>query len=85
MAGAALGLWSKALWLGRWEREHEALLWVRAEAARRGGAAGKTVRGYLTSGTAAGDAAPGGARPGRRKARTGPRRPSGAPRQGAAR
>lgn len=64
MAGAALGLWGKALWLGRWERRHEALLWVRTEAARRGGAAGKEVRAYLLTGTAAGDAGPGGARPG---------------------
>lgn len=62
MAGAALGLWAKALWLGRWEQEHDALLWVRTEPVRRGGAAGKDVRGYHTTGTAAGDAAPGGAR-----------------------
>ncbi|MFG2141625.1 hypothetical protein [Streptomyces sp. NPDC048650] len=62
MAGSALGLWGRALWLGRWEREHDALLWVRAEAAARGGAAGKDVRGHVTTGSAAGDAAPGGAR-----------------------
>ncbi|MGW2630003.1 hypothetical protein ACWC2K_11820 [Streptomyces chattanoogensis] len=62
MAGAALGLWGKAQWLGRWEREQDALLWVRTESAARGGAAGKGVRGYLTTGAAAGDAAPGGAR-----------------------
>ncbi|MFF8790520.1 hypothetical protein [Streptomyces sp. NPDC015125] len=62
MAGAALGLWGKAWWLGRWERQHEALLWVRAESAGRGGAAGKEVRGYVRTGTAAGDARPGGAR-----------------------
>ncbi|WP_407552516.1 hypothetical protein QOM21_22025 [Streptomyces sp. Pv4-95] len=62
MAGAALGLWAKASWLGRWERAHESLLWVRTESAGRGGAAGKDVRGYLTTGVAAGDAAPGGAR-----------------------
>ncbi|MEU9113171.1 hypothetical protein AB0D04_15650 [Streptomyces sp. NPDC048483] len=62
MAGAALGLWAKALWLGRWEREHGALLWVRTESAARGGASGKDVRGYVTTGLAAGDAAPGGAR-----------------------
>ncbi|MGW7576335.1 hypothetical protein [Streptomyces sp. NPDC054765] len=64
MAGAALGLWGKALWLGRWERKHEALLWVRAEVAGRGGAAGKEVSGYALTGTAAGDARPGGARGG---------------------
>lgn len=80
MAGAALGLWSKALWLGRWEREHGALLWVRTEAARRGGAAGKTVRGYLTTGTGAGDAAPGGARSRPSRASTGSRRPAAASR-----
>ncbi|MFI7099679.1 hypothetical protein ACIBK8_10005 [Streptomyces sp. NPDC050161] len=62
MAGSAAGLWAKSRWLGRWEREHEALLWVRTEAAARGGAAGKKVRGYLTTGVAAGDAGPGGVR-----------------------
>ncbi|WP_405742482.1 hypothetical protein OG422_11540 [Streptomyces sp. NBC_01525] len=62
MSGAALGLWAKALWLGRWERDHDALLWVRTEAAVRGGAAGRTVPGHRTTGLAAGDAAPGGAR-----------------------
>ncbi|MEU6330617.1 hypothetical protein ABZ851_25555 [Streptomyces sp. NPDC047049] len=75
MAGAALGLWAKALWLGRWEREHEALLWVRTEAATRGGAAGKEVREYALTGTAAGDARPGGAR--RAGARTGGSRAGG--------
>ncbi|MEU5546384.1 hypothetical protein AB0G85_28905 [Streptomyces sioyaensis] len=64
MAGAALGLWGKALWLGRWERKHEALLWVRTESAGRGGAAGKDVSAYVLTGTAAGDARPGGARAG---------------------
>ncbi|MFE3552810.1 hypothetical protein ACFXN2_29570 [Streptomyces kronopolitis] len=66
MAGAALGLWGKARWLGRWERRHEALLWVRTEATRRGGAAGKEVRAYVLTGTAAGDAGPGGGRSGAR-------------------
>ncbi|MEU9488262.1 hypothetical protein AB0D83_32295 [Streptomyces decoyicus] len=87
MAGSALGLWGKALWLGRWEREHEALLWVRTEAAGRGGAAGKEVRAYLLTGTAAGDARPGGARGG--GARAGGARAGGAraggPRAGGAR
>ncbi|MFI0710575.1 hypothetical protein ACH4SK_07935 [Streptomyces inhibens] len=64
MAGAALGLWGKAWWLGRWEREHDALLWVRTESAGRGGAAGKELRGYELTGMAAGDARPGGARAG---------------------
>ncbi|MEU8916127.1 hypothetical protein [Streptomyces nigrescens] len=76
MAGAALGLWGKAWWLGRWEREHDALLWVRTESARRGGAAGKEVRGYVLTGTAAGDARPGGARAG--DTRPGDTRPGGA-------
>ncbi|MEV6565824.1 hypothetical protein [Streptomyces kronopolitis] len=73
MAGAALGLWGKARWLGRWERRHEALLWVRTESVRRGGAAGKEVRGYLLTGTAAGDAGPGGARTGGARASAGAR------------
>ncbi|MGY4957208.1 hypothetical protein [Streptomyces nigrescens] len=83
MAGAALGLWGKAWWLGRWEREHEALLWLRTESARRGGAAGKEVRGYVLTGTAAGDARPGGARAGNARsggARAGTR--AGGPRAG---
>ncbi|MEU3712362.1 hypothetical protein [Streptomyces catenulae] len=71
LCGAALGLWAKARWLGRWEREHEALLWVRTEAAAGGGAAGRTVPGLHTTGLAAGDAAPGGARRPRRRARSG--------------
>ncbi|MFE6743646.1 hypothetical protein [Streptomyces tubercidicus] len=68
MAGAALGLWGKARWLGRWEREHEALLWTRTEAVSRGGAAGKEVRGYVLTGAAAGDARAGGARAGATRA-----------------
>nr|WP_037679670.1 hypothetical protein [Streptomyces albus] len=64
LAGAGAGLWAKSVWLGRWERRHETLLWVRPEWARRG-PAGKDVRGYRTTGVAAGDAAPGG---GKRKA-----------------
>lgn len=68
LAGAGLGLWAKALWLGRWERDHDALLWVRTEAAVRGGPAGRDVRGYLTTGVAAKDARPGGAKGARPKA-----------------
>ncbi|MEU4204758.1 hypothetical protein [Streptomyces sp. NPDC045470] len=68
LAGAGLGLWAKALWLGRWERDHDALLWVRTEAAVRGGPAGRDVRGHLTTGVAAKDARPGGARAARPKA-----------------
>ncbi|WP_328688098.1 hypothetical protein OG879_14935 [Streptomyces caniferus] len=82
MAGAALGLWGKALWLGRWEREHEALLWVRTDCVGKGGAAGKEVREYALTGTAAGDARPGGARRGGARA-GGPR--SGGVRAGGAR
>jgi hypothetical protein len=61
LAGVGAGLWGKAVWLGRWERSHDALLWIRSEWAR-GGPAGKLAQGYRTTGIAAGDAAPGGAR-----------------------
>ncbi|KAF4408442.1 MULTISPECIES: hypothetical protein [Streptomyces] len=61
MAGVGAGLWAKAVWLGRWERSHEALLWLRPEWAGRG-PAGKDARGYRTTGPAAGDALPGGAK-----------------------
>ncbi|MEV2251212.1 hypothetical protein AB0I94_11630 [Streptomyces sp. NPDC050147] len=64
MAGAGVGLWGKAVWLGRRERELDALLWVRVDwLSRRAGApAGKAVKGYRSTGPFAGDAAPGGAR-----------------------
>ncbi|MEU6096488.1 hypothetical protein [Streptomyces sp. NPDC047079] len=64
LAGTGAGLWWKAAWLGRRERAGEALLWVRVDwLGRRGGApAGKPVKGYRSTGIAAGDAAPGGAR-----------------------
>ncbi|MFH8403683.1 hypothetical protein ACH4FX_02765 [Streptomyces sp. NPDC018019] len=68
LAGTGLGLWAKALWLGRWEHEHDALLWVRTEAAVRGGPAGRHVRGHLTTGVAAKDARPGGAKAARQRA-----------------
>lgn len=61
LAGTGAGLWAKALWLGRWERSHDVLLWLRPEWARRG-PVGKPARGYRTTGLAAGDAAPGGAK-----------------------
>ncbi|WP_308298893.1 hypothetical protein [Streptomyces sp. GESEQ-35] len=63
-AGCAVGLWLKAAWLGRRERAGEALLWVRVDwlAANGGRPAGKTVKAYRSTGIAAGDAAPGGAR-----------------------
>nr|WP_107905777.1 hypothetical protein [Streptomyces chartreusis] len=63
-AGCGAGLRLKAVWLGRRERAGNALLWVRVDwlDGRGGRAAGKAVKGYRTTGVAAGDAAPGGAR-----------------------
>ncbi|MFD7922350.1 hypothetical protein ACFV3R_24390 [Streptomyces sp. NPDC059740] len=74
MAGFGVGLWAKSLWLGRWERRHETLLWVRPEWAARRGPVGPDVRGFLTTGLAAGDAAPGG---GRARSTTPPSRAAG--------
>ncbi|MFI9563201.1 hypothetical protein [Streptomyces rishiriensis] len=64
LAGCGAGLRWKAAWLGRRERENDALLWVRVDwLDRRGGRpAGKAVKAYRSTGVAAGDAAPGGAR-----------------------
>ncbi|NUS08130.1 MAG: hypothetical protein HOV97_36845 [Nonomuraea sp.] len=64
LAGAGTGLRLKAAWLGRRERDGEALLWVRVDwlTAHGGRPAGKAVRAYRSTGIAAGDAAPGGAR-----------------------
>lgn len=64
LAGCGTGLRLKAAWLGRRERETDALLWVRVDwlAANGGRPAGKAVRAYRSTGIAAGDAAPGGAR-----------------------
>jgi hypothetical protein len=64
LAGAGAGLRLKAGWLGRRERAGEALLWVRVDwlGARGGRPAGRAVKGYRSTGIAAGDAAPGGAR-----------------------
>ncbi|GAA2427256.1 hypothetical protein GCM10010255_82200 [Streptomyces coeruleofuscus] len=64
LAGCGAGLWLKAAWLGRRERADEALLWVRVDWLRggAGGPAGKRVKAYRSTGVAAGDAAPGGAR-----------------------
>ncbi|MFF1723609.1 hypothetical protein [Streptomyces sviceus] len=64
LAGCGAGLWLKAAWLGRRERAEDALLWVRVDwlDARGGRPAGKAVRAYRSTGIAAGDAAPGGAR-----------------------
>ncbi|PJE95659.1 hypothetical protein CUT44_22085 [Streptomyces carminius] len=61
LSGAGAGLWAKAVWLGRWERRHEQLLWIRPEWAAGRSPARKDVRGWLTTGPLAGDAAPGGA------------------------
>lgn len=64
LAGAGAGLRLKAAWIGRLERAGDALLWVRVDwlAANGGRPAGKAVKGYRSTGIAAGDAAPGGAR-----------------------
>jgi len=64
LAGCGTGLRLKAAWLGRRERAEDALLWVRVDwlAANGGRPAGRTVKAYRSTGIAAGDAAPGGAR-----------------------
>ncbi|MFB6549874.1 hypothetical protein [Streptomyces sp. NPDC056405] len=64
MAGCGVGLWLKSAWIGRREQAGEALLWVRVDwlADDNGRPAGKAVRAYRSTGIAAGDAAPGGAR-----------------------
>ncbi|WP_329217966.1 hypothetical protein OG352_17335 [Streptomyces sp. NBC_01485] len=64
LAGYGTGLRLKAAWLGRRERDEDALLWVRVDwLDRRGGRpSGKAVKAYRSTGIAAGDAAPGGAR-----------------------
>ncbi|MFD1658184.1 hypothetical protein ACFSL4_08135 [Streptomyces caeni] len=64
LAGAGAGLRLKAAWLGRREHAEDVLLWVRVDwlGVRGGAPAGKRVGGYRSTGIAAGDAAPGGAR-----------------------
>ncbi|MDN0200905.1 hypothetical protein [Streptomyces sp. S.PNR 29] len=64
LAGCGAGLWLKAAWIGRRERAEEVLLWVRVDwlAGNGGRPAGKAVKAYRSTGIAAGDAAPGGAR-----------------------
>ncbi len=64
LAGLGTGLRLKAAWLGRRERAGDALLWVRVDwlGAHGGRPAGKAVKVYRSTGIAAGDAAPGGAR-----------------------
>ncbi|MGW4203882.1 hypothetical protein [Streptomyces sp. NPDC004726] len=61
LAGVGAGLWAKALWLGRRERDDETLLWLRTDWASAGPVS-KHVKGFRATGIAAGDAAPGGAR-----------------------
>ncbi|HEX5567967.1 MAG TPA: hypothetical protein VFY14_13750 [Streptomyces sp.] len=60
LAGTGAGLWAKSVWLGRWERRNERLLWVRPEWAGGCSPARGDVRGWMTTGPLAGDAAPGG-------------------------
>ncbi|MGW0142489.1 hypothetical protein [Streptomyces calvus] len=74
LAGCGAGLWLKAAWIGRLEQADDVLLWVRVDWLRGGAGApaGRTVKSYRTTGIAAGDAAPGGAR--RRGAAPGARR-----------
>ncbi|RZU15290.1 hypothetical protein EV567_4280 [Streptomyces sp. BK239] len=64
LAGCGAGLRLKAAWLGRRERAGDVLLWVRVDrlSANGGRPAGKAVEAYRSTGIAAGDAAPGGAR-----------------------
>ncbi|MFD8225085.1 hypothetical protein ACFV16_13050 [Streptomyces massasporeus] len=64
LAGCGAGLWLKSAWLGRREQTDEALLWVRVDWLRGGAAhpTGKRVKAYRSTGIAAGDASPGGAR-----------------------
>ncbi len=64
LAGAGTGLRLKAAWLGRRERDDDVLLWIRVDwlDKRHGAPAGKPVKGYRSTGIAAGDATPGGAR-----------------------
>ncbi len=62
LAGAGAGLWAKAVRLGQRERRDDVLYWVRTDRVGRGGAAGRQVEEYRTTGPMAGDAAPGGAR-----------------------
>ncbi|MET8981966.1 hypothetical protein ABZX85_40865 [Streptomyces sp. NPDC004539] len=64
IAGCGAGLRLKAAWLGRRERAEGHLLWVRVDwlNARGAGVTGKAVKAFRSTGVAAGDAAPGGAR-----------------------
>ncbi len=66
LAGAGAGLWAKAVRIGQRERRDDVLYWVRTDWAGHGSPAAKGVHGHRTTGPAAGDAAPGGARRRRR-------------------
>ncbi|MFF8291140.1 hypothetical protein ACF068_18200 [Streptomyces sp. NPDC016309] len=61
LAGAGAGLWLKARWIGHRERTEETLWWVPVDRLTKGPAGGP-VEAYRSTGIAAGDAAPGGAR-----------------------
>ncbi|MET7484333.1 hypothetical protein [Streptomyces sp. NPDC005538] len=64
LAGTGAGLRLKAAWLGRRERADDVLLWIRVDwlDKRDGAPVGKPVKGFRSTGIAAGDATPGGAR-----------------------
>ncbi|MFM9444479.1 hypothetical protein [Streptomyces acidiscabies] len=64
IAGYGTGLRLKSAWLGRRERTEGELLWVRVDwlGGYGGAPTGRAVKGYRSTGIAAGDAAPGGAR-----------------------
>ncbi|WP_342776360.1 hypothetical protein [Streptomyces armeniacus] len=70
LAGAGAGLWAKSVWLGRWELRNEQLLWVRPEWVDGRSPARKEVRGWMTTGPLAGDAAEGGGKRARARGRT---------------
>ncbi|MET7441204.1 hypothetical protein, partial [Streptomyces sp. NPDC005568] len=52
LAGTGVGLWLKAAWLGRRERDGEALLWVRVDwlGKRAGAPAGRAVKSFRSTG-----------------------------------
>ncbi|MGW2561398.1 hypothetical protein ACWCXB_19515 [Streptomyces sp. NPDC001514] len=62
LAGAGTGLWLKARLIGGRERTADVLYWVVTDQVPQGGPARPRVESYRTTGPAAGDAAPGGAR-----------------------
>ncbi|OON73004.1 hypothetical protein [Streptomyces tsukubensis] len=64
LAGCGAGLRLRAAGIGRRERAADRLLWVRVDWLAKGAGrpAGPLVKGWRTTGVAAGDAAPGGAR-----------------------